>query len=123
MLLLLSGAHFAVTYNVPAPAGHAWPGWPFATGDAGPFGIVGGRSGGRGSAWAGVAALTAACFVMATLAVVALWVPSVWWRPLALAGAVASLALMTGFFTVDKLPAIAVDLAVIAVATTGCVVP
>ncbi len=61
-LALVLGAHFAMTFNVPARAGKAWLGWPFAIGDSGWLGAVIGPSGART-----LAALAASGFVIAVL--------------------------------------------------------
>lgn len=115
-LALVLGAHFAMTFNVPARPGKAWLGWPFAVGDAGWFGGVIGRSATRAPYGALLAALAAGGFVMAILSLFGLWVPQGWWPLLAAVAAVLSLGLMAWFFRTNKLLAIAIDLIVIAIA-------
>jgi hypothetical protein len=113
-LALVLGAHFAMTFNVPARAGKAWLGWPFAIGDSGRLGAVFGPSGARP-----LAALAASCFVITALSLYGLWVPQAWWPPLAIVAGFLSLLLMGLFFSTNKLFAIAVDLLVIAVAAVS----
>ena len=115
-LALLLGAHFAMTFNVPAGAGKAWLGWPFAIGDSGRLGAVIGRSGARAPFATALAAGATAGFVLAMLSLFALWVPHSWWQLLATVAALLSLVLIGFFFKANKLLAIAIDLIVIAAA-------
>jgi len=123
---LVLGAHFTMTYNVPARAGRGWSGWPFAVGDWGLFGAVHGAAQHRTLTELAGAALGAGAtvgFVMAALSVVGLWLPGTWWHALALAASAASLVLMGGYLGRDKLPALTADLLVIAVATVTWLLP
>lgn len=86
--LLLVEAHFAASYLVPldAPSQRAFSGllrwaWPWADGDHGPLGAVTSTSG--FPLWGFFIAVAAAgLFVLAALAVIRWWVPTVWWRGL-----------------------------------------
>ena len=118
-LVLVLGAHFAMTFNVPARPGKAWLGWPFAIGETGWFGGVIGRSAAPAPYGAALAALAVGGFVMAILSVFGLWVPQGWWPLLAAVAAVLSLGLMASFFKANKVLAIAVDLIVIAIAVAS----
>ena len=60
-----------------------------------------------------LAVTTAALFVLATLAVFHLWVPGAWWRPLAGAASVLSVALMVLFLGPTKLVPIVCDVLVL----------
>lgn len=117
--LLLLLAHFAASYVVPldAEGRRAFLGllrwaWPWADGDHGLLGttVAGGALPAGGFF---IAAIAAACSLLAALAVGGLWVPFAWWRPLAAAGAAASLVLMAGFFGPTKVLPIAADLLVL----------
>jgi hypothetical protein len=115
---LVLSAHFAMTFNVPAKAGKAWVGWPFATGETGWLDRVAAQSGHAPAAnlLAGVAAVG---FVTAIFSVFGLWIPQFWWPALASVAAISSLLVMGTFFSPNKLPAIALDLVVIAVCMVG----
>jgi hypothetical protein len=118
-LALVLGAHFAMTFNVPARVGKAWLGWPFAIGDSGRLGAVIGRSGARTPLTAALAAGATAGFVLAILSLFGLWVPQRWWQLLATVAALLSLVLMGFFLRANKLVAIAIDLIVIAVSVVS----
>jgi hypothetical protein len=110
VLLLVVQAHFAASYLVPLRPEDAggllrWV-WPWADGDDGPLGtmVADGES-----PLAGIllALTTATVLVGAALAVAGWWVPSSWWRPLAIAGAVLLVGLMALFIGPTKLLPIA----------------
>jgi hypothetical protein len=89
-LLLLLGAHFALTANVPASTGQGWILWPFAANSQAVLGLTG--NGLRGitkflSAIAGV------CFLAAVLALFGLVLPAEWWGVLVGIAAATSLIL------------------------------
>lgn len=115
-LALVLGAHFAMTFNVPAKPGRGWIGWPFAAGDSGWFGR--GPAVGRIPVGALLAAIAAGGYVLAVLSLFRIWVPAGWWPVLAAAAAVTSLLVMASFFTPNKCLAIAVDLTVVLVVAT-----
>jgi hypothetical protein len=102
-------AHFAASYLVPLDersqgefGGLLRWFWPWAYGDGGPLGQV---TMGAGFPLPGffLAMATAALFLLAALAAAGIWVPSGWWRPLAIAGAALLLCLMALFFGPTKL--------------------
>lgn len=105
-----------MTFNVPAGAGRAWLGWPFAAGERGFLGSVRGPSTSGAPIGSLLAALAALGFVSAILSLLALWLPHGWWPALAAASATESLVVMALFYRPNKLAAIAVDLAVLAAA-------
>jgi hypothetical protein len=118
--LLVLAAHFAASYLVPLdkPSQATFGGllrwaWPWADGDSGPLGTM---TVGGGFPVSGffLAMVTAGIFILSALAVVGLWVPYGWWRPLATIGSVLSLALMVLFFGPTKLLPIAADIAILA---------
>jgi hypothetical protein len=111
VLVMLLGlqAHFAASYLVPldAPSQKEFGGllrwfWPWADGDSGPLGRVTVTDGFPLPGFF-LAMATATAFALAALTVVGVWVPSGWWRTLAVAGAVLLLCLMTLFFGPTKL--------------------
>jgi hypothetical protein len=110
VLVVLLGlqAHFAASYLVPldAPSQREFGGllrwfWPWADGDGGPLGRVTVAAGFPLPGFF-LAMAAAVAFVLAALAVVGIWVPSGWWRALAVAGAVLLLGLMALFFGPTK---------------------
>jgi hypothetical protein len=122
VVLLVVQAHFAASCLVPlrsedqgALGGLLRWVWPWADGDHGPLGtmVADGES-----PLAGIllALTTATVFIVAALAVAGLWVPPAWWRPLAIAGAVLLLGLMTLFFGPTKLVPIVVALGTLYIA-------
>ena len=110
LLVMLLGlqAHFAASYLVPLDAQSQrefggllrWA-WPWADGDGGPLGQVTVSSGFPLLGFF-LAVTTATVFAGAVLAVLGLWIPSGWWRGLAVAGAVLSICLMVLFFGSTK---------------------
>jgi len=87
-LLLAAAAHFSLTYLIPASAGAAWFGWPFAR-DSAPF--LGALQTGAGRTAATLLADVAGLsFIAAALGLFGIWVPPEWWRPLVLVGSIAS---------------------------------
>ena len=119
VLVVLLGlqAHFAASYLVPldAPSQREFGGllrwfWPWADGDGGPLGRVTVAAGFPLPGFF-LAMAAAAAFALAALAVVGIWVPSGWWRALAVAGAVLLLGLMALFFGPTKVIPMAFALA------------
>jgi hypothetical protein len=114
-------AHFAVSYLVPldAEARRTFGGllrwlWPWSIGDRGPLG----RVTAEGFPMSGffLAVTAGAALILAALAVARLWIPFEWWRVLAAAGAVLSLALMVLFLGGTKLLPMVTALLILAVA-------
>ncbi|HEX2031317.1 MAG TPA: hypothetical protein VHL78_07965 [Actinomycetota bacterium] len=115
-------AHFAASYLVPleekdqgALGGLLRFAWPWSVGDTGLLGRIDGGSMPIVGFWIAMAAAVLAG--MAALAVLGVWVPTGWWRGLAVGGALAEVALMTGFFGPTKLLPIVASFGAIAVAT------
>jgi hypothetical protein len=101
--------HFAASYLVPldTPSQKEFAGllgwfWPWAYGDGGLLGQI---TPGTGFPILGfyLAAATGGVLLLAALAVTGIWVPVVWWRPLAIVGAALLLCLMVLFFGPTKL--------------------
>lgn len=118
--LLVLQAHFAASYLVPldAQAQRTFGGllkwaWPWAIGDGGPLGQM--TAAGFPIQGFFLAVTTASALFLAAAAVLRIWVPFDWWRALAIAGAVGSLALMVLFFGLTKLIPIATALVILAV--------
>jgi hypothetical protein len=106
--LLLVQAHFAASFLVPLDdeSKRTFRGllrwlWPWAEGDSGLGGEI---TAADGVPFVGLILAMAAglAFVIAALAVAGWWVPAVWWRPLAAAGAALLFVLMTLFFGPTK---------------------
>lgn len=89
-LLLLAGAHFALTANVPASAGKDWVFWPFAADSQAVLGLTGE---GIGNITKLLSVIAGVCFVAALLALFGLIIPAEWWGVLVGIASVASLAL------------------------------
>jgi hypothetical protein len=112
VLLLAVQAHFAASYLVPLDeqAQREFGGllrwaWPWSIGDHGPLG----RMEATGFPLPGffLAMTAGTVLILALLALLHTWVPFHWWRTLAVAGAVLSLALLALFPGVTKiLPAV-----------------
>ena len=124
MLVVYLGlqAHFAASCLVPLRDAdkHAMGGtmqwfWPWANGDHGPLGtmVADGASPATGIL---LAITSASLFILAALAVAGWWVPTAWWRPLAIAAAGLSFILMALFFGPTKLIPMALALGTISVA-------
>jgi hypothetical protein len=112
LILLLLAAHFAATPFAPAPK--AWFAWPFSTDSKPVLAVVGGLPQQSGSVFvplvAGIATLS---FLIAILALFGLMVPSAWFAPAAILGAVASILLYITFAGLWAILPIAVDLIVL----------
>lgn len=112
-------ANCAATYIVPlwerdreAMGGMLKFAWPWAIGDKG---FLGEMLMGKMPMAGFVIAMAAAClFLLAILALFGIWVPTAWWPYLAIAGAVAEIVLMCGFFGITKILPILGSVAVIA---------
>lgn len=89
-LLLLAGAHFALTASVPAPTGKNWVFWPFATDSHAVLGLAGD---GVSSITKLLSVIAGVCFLAALLALFGLLIPAEWWGVLVGIGSIASLAL------------------------------
>lgn len=122
VVLLGLQAHFAASSLVPlrnedegALGGLLRWVWPWADGDHGPLGTM--MADGE-SPLAGIllALTTATVFIAAALAVAGVWVPSAWWRALAIVGAVLLVSLMALFFGPTKLIPIAFALGTLYIA-------
>ncbi len=105
-LLLVLGAHFSMTVNVPAAAGRAWIGWPFAT-DSHLLVNLGGNIAPMTQA---LAPLAAACFLGAALALFGILVPASWWTPLVLVGSASSVLLFGLYLGPLAILPLAIDL-------------
>jgi hypothetical protein len=119
--LLAIQAHFAVSYLVPldAQAQTAFWGllpwaWPWRIGDHGPLGQM--TATGFPITGFFLAVTAGSVLILAALAVLRIWVPFGWWRPLAIAGAVMSVLLMMLFFGATKLLPIGTALVILAAA-------
>ena len=115
ILVVLLGlqAHFAASYLVPLDerSQREFGGllrwfWPWAYGDGGPLGQIT-QAGGFPIAGFYLAAAAGGLFVLAALAAAGIWVPSGWWRPLAIVGAALLLCLMVLVFGPTKVIPIA----------------
>ena len=91
--------------------------WPWGMGDGGLLGRLSPGVMPLGGFWIAMAA--AVLCAMAALAVLGIWVPTGWWRGLAVAGALLLVLLMVGFFGPTKVLPILVALGAIWVATLG----
>jgi hypothetical protein len=123
--VLAVGAHFSASYLVPLDqqAQQTFGGllkwaWPWADGDSGPLGVTTAYSGFPISGFF-VAVTSAGLFALAALAVVGIWVPFRWWRPLAIIGAALSVFVMLMFFDARKLLPVALDVFVLWAALTN----
>jgi hypothetical protein len=109
VVLLVLQAHFAASYLVPLDEQSQrefggllrWV-WPWAYGDGGPLGQITPAAGFPITGFF-LAVTTAAMLVLAALAAAGFWVPSGWWRPLAVVGSALLLCLMALFFAPTKL--------------------
>ncbi len=119
--LLALQAHFAASYLVPldAQAQREFGGllrwaWPWSIGDGGPLGLM--TASGFPLPGFFVAVTAATLLILAAMAVINLWVPFGWWKPLAMAGAVLSIVLMALFPGWTKLLPVATALAILGAA-------
>lgn len=87
-ILLLVGAHFSLTANVPAENGRAWLAWPFAADTRPALKILPEEAARPLTSLLSVVA--GACFVGAAMSLFGLMVPASWWRPLVVTAAVSS---------------------------------
>jgi hypothetical protein len=109
-ILLLVAIHFNLTTFVPAEAGKAWIGWPFATDTKPLVSVVGGIPSQPGSIISVLVAGTAVlAFLGALLSLFGWIVPSDWWGVLVAVGSAASIVLYILFFSVFSLLPIAID--------------
>ena len=106
--LLVLQAHFAASYLVPldSEAQATFGGllrwaWPWAIGDGGLLGRI--STTGFPIAGFFLAVTTGGVLVLGALAAAGIWVPSGWWRPLAVVGSALLLCLMALFFGPTKL--------------------
>ena len=106
-LLLLISAHFALTANVPAPAGQAWLLWPFAANSQAVLGLTGTGIGNLTKILSGVAGI---CFLAALLALFGWLIPAEWWGVLVGIGALSSLILYLLYLGSGAILPIAIDL-------------
>lgn len=118
--------HFAASYLVPlevkdqgALGGLLRWAWPWGIGDTGLLGRLSPGVMPLGGFWIAMAA--AVLCGMAALAVLGIWVPTTWWRGLAVAGASFLVLLMVGFFGPTKILPIVASLGAIWAATLGSV--
>jgi hypothetical protein len=119
--LLALQAHFAASYLVPldAQAQRTFGGllrwaWPWSIGDGGPLGQLTAAAIPLPGFFVAVTAATV--LILAAMAVINLWVPFRWWKPLAIAGAVLSIVLMALFPGLTKLLPAATALAILGAA-------
>lgn len=126
MLVVLFGVltHFGASYLVPLEVKDqgAFGGllrwvWPWGMGDSGFLGRI--SPGVMPLAGFFIAMAAAGLCAMAALAVLGIWVPTSWWRVLAVVGASLLVVLMAGFFGPTKILPILVALAAIWAATVG----
>ncbi len=105
-LLLLLGAHFALTANVPASVGQEWIFWPFATDSRAVLGLTGD---GISNMTKLLSVIGGVCFLAALLALFGLIIPAEWWGVLVGVAATASLILYTLYFGRWAILPIAID--------------
>lgn len=106
ILLLLVGAHFALTANAPAAAGQAWFLWPFAA-DSKPAVTFLGSTGSTITHLLSV--IAGASFLAAVLSLFGWIVPAEWWLTLVVVAAVSSIALYVLYFGLWAILPMAVD--------------
>ena len=125
-LVVLFGllTHFGASYLVPleeknqaALGGVLRWAWPWGMGDSGFLGRISPGAMPLLGFWIAMAA--AVLCAMAALAVLGIWVPTGWWRGLAVAGASLLILLMAGFFGPTKVLPILAALVAIWTATIG----
>jgi len=115
-IAFLVGSHFSISYLVPLDEeaqttlwGLLRWAWPWAYGDRGLFGTLSPQPSGFPIAGFFIAVTSGTLLCLAAFAVLHWWVPSGWWRPLAIAGAVLQLALMASFLALTKIMPMALD--------------
>lgn len=106
-LLLLAGAHFALTANVPAPAGKEWILWPFATDSQAILHLAGD---GVTNFTKLLSVIAGVCFLAAIMALFGWVFPAEWWGILVGIGSIASLALYLLFLGPWAIIPIIIDL-------------
>jgi hypothetical protein len=108
--LLIIAAHFNLTPFAPAQAGKGWFLWPFAADSKSLFSFVGGLPQQLGSVLTPIlAAIAGLGFLAAALGLFGVVVPAIWWSPLVLVSAVASILLYVMYFGLNALIPIAID--------------
>ena len=105
--LLLLGAHFALTANVPAPAGQGWIFWPFAADSQAVLGFTGE---GISNMTKLLSAIAGICFLAALLALFGLLIPAEWWGVLVGIAAASSLILYVLYFDPWAILPLAIDI-------------
>ncbi len=115
-------AHFAASYLVPLdpPGQRAFGGllrwaWPWAHGDSGPLGVI--TPAGFPAGGFFIAVTAAVLLGMAAMAVLGWWVPTGWWRNLALVGSALTVVLFALFLGPTKVLPILTAVAIAAAAT------
>lgn len=106
-LLLLAGAHFALTANVPAPAGKEWILWPFAIDSQAILHLTGG---GIANFTKLLSAIAGVCFLAAIMALFGWVFPADWWGVLVAIASITSLALYLLFLGPWAIIPIIIDL-------------
>jgi hypothetical protein len=89
-LLLLAGAHFALTATMPAKMGKGWFLWPFAADSQAVLGLTGE---GAMNITKLLSVIAGVCFLAALMALFGLIIPTEWWGVLVGMASVSSLAL------------------------------
>ena len=106
-LLLLVGAHFALTANIPAPTGKEWILWPFATDSQAVLHLTGE---GVASFTKLLSVIASVCFLAAVMALFGWAFPAEWWGALVGIGSTTSLILYLLYLSPWAILPIAVDL-------------
>ncbi len=106
-LLLLVGAHFALTATVPAQTGKGWILWPFAADSQAVLGLTGARI---TSITKLLSVIAGACFLVAILALFGLIIPAEWWGVLVGIASASSLALYLLYLGPWAIMPMAIDL-------------
>ena len=106
-LLLLTGAHFALTANVPAAAGKGWVFWPFAVDSQAVFGLSGE---GISNVTKLLSVTAGVCFGAALMALFGLIIPAELWGVFVGVASIASLALYLLYLGPRAVLPIAIDI-------------
>lgn len=106
-LLLLAGAHFALTANVPAPAGKEWILWPFAADSQAVLHLSGD---GIANFTKLLSVIAGVCFLAAIMALFGWVFPAEWWGALVGIGSITSVALYLLYLGPWAILPIAIDL-------------